>query len=201
MIWQEMSKNGAGIEEDQEGIFWAERGTKHNTCFWMQIDYPHFIGHQTVASAVRNMNPGKKFYSVRDHIIKHITPNPLVELKRSHLKDPSYQSLRAYIDSLDKLTGLDVQFVFPGHGEYLEDLPGIIASYKNHYHQRMDLLWQALKKNPRSLYDLVDEIFPDMPQAMYYRPCIRGTEIYFYLLFSVLLVALYHMANQISYEA
>jgi hypothetical protein len=28
----------------------------------------------------------------------------------------------------------------------------------------MDLLWQALKKNPRSLYDLVDEIFPDMPQ-------------------------------------
>jgi glyoxylase-like metal-dependent hydrolase (beta-lactamase superfamily II) len=126
------------------------------------LEIIHTPGHTAGSCCV--YESGQKILFSGDHIIKHITPNPLVELKRSHLKDPSYQSLRAYRDSLDKLTSLDVQFVFPGHGEYIKDLPEIISSYRTHQHQRMDLLWQALKKNPRSLYDLVDDIFPRIPQ-------------------------------------
>jgi len=126
-----------------------------------QLKIIHTPGHTAGSCCV--YESGHKILFSGDHIIKHITPNPLVELKRSHLEDPSYQSLKAYTDSLDKLTGLDVRFVFPGHGEYIENLPDIISSYKNHHHQRMDLLWHSLKKKPRPLYDLVDEIFPDMP--------------------------------------
>ena len=67
-------------------------------------------------------------------------------------------------DHIIKHIGLDVQYVFPGHGEYIEDLSDIISSYKSHHHQRMDLLWQALKNSPRPIYDLVDDIFPYMPR-------------------------------------
>lgn len=99
-----------------------------------------------------------------DHIIKHITPNPFVELNRNHLRDTRYQSLRAYLESLDKLAGLDVRFVFPGHGEYIENLSGIISSYKVHHRERMDLVWKALKKQSRPIYHLLDDVFPFVPE-------------------------------------
>ena len=100
-----------------------------------------------------------------DHIIKHITPNPFIELKRQHLREPHYQSLKAYLHSLDELTGLDVRFVFPGHGEYIEDLPDIISTYRAHHRERMDLVWNALKRNSRPLYDLVDDVFAYVPEG------------------------------------
>ena len=99
-----------------------------------------------------------------DHIIKHITPNPLIEINRDKLRDPSYQSLKAYLNSLDKLIGLDVRFVFPGHGEYIKDLPGIISTYRVHHQQRMDLVWDALKKQSRPMYHLIDDVFPFVPE-------------------------------------
>ena len=99
-----------------------------------------------------------------DHIIKHITPNPFVEINRNHLPDSRYQSLRAYLESLDKLSGLEARFVFPGHGEYIDDLPGIISSYKAHHRERMDLVWKALKKQSRPIYHLIDDVFPFVPE-------------------------------------
>lgn len=128
-----------------------------------QLKIIHTPGHTAGSCCI--YESGHKILFSGDHIIKHITPNPLVELQRSHLKDTSYQSLKAYMESLDKISGLDVQYVFPGHGEYIEDLPDIISSYRTHHHQRLNLLWQALKTPPRPIYDLVDEIFPDMPQS------------------------------------
>ena len=100
-----------------------------------------------------------------DHIIKHITPNPLVVLKRERLTDPDYRSLKAHRDSLDKLKDLDAAYVFTGHGEYVEDLPGIIASYETHRRERMDLIRQVLKKKQGPLYLLVDDIFPHVPEG------------------------------------
>jgi glyoxylase-like metal-dependent hydrolase (beta-lactamase superfamily II) len=99
-----------------------------------------------------------------DSIIKHISPNPIVEPRRNELRDPSYQSLSAFLGSLEKLGSLDVEFVFPGHGEYLSDLRGIIQTYARHHEERMDRIWRALKKRPRAVYDLINEVFPYMPE-------------------------------------
>jgi len=98
-----------------------------------------------------------------DHIIKHISPNPLVAIARDTLRNPHYQSLKEYLNSLDKLRDFDVRFVFPGHGEYMQDLSGIISTYKIHHRVRMDLVWKALKKQSRSLYNLIDDVFPFVP--------------------------------------
>jgi len=99
-----------------------------------------------------------------DHIIKHITPNPMIEMRRDRLKNPNYQSLGAFIHSLDKLTELDARFVFPGHGEYIENLPGILSSYILHHKQRMDMVWEALKKRSRPIYHLMNDVFPSVPE-------------------------------------
>jgi glyoxylase-like metal-dependent hydrolase (beta-lactamase superfamily II) len=98
-----------------------------------------------------------------DHIIKHITPNPLMIINREYISDPHYQSLKVYLESLEKLASMEVQYVFPGHGEYITDLPEIILTYKAHYKERMELVWRGLKKKIRPLYNIIDEVFPHVP--------------------------------------
>ena len=98
-----------------------------------------------------------------DHIIKHITPNPLMIINREYISDPHYQSLKVYLESLEKLASIDVEFVFPGHGEYITDLPDIISTYKAHYQERMELVWKGLKKKIQPLYNIIDDVFPYVP--------------------------------------
>lgn len=123
----------------------------------------HTPGH-TPGSCCLYESKNKVLFS-GDTIIKHITPNPLVVIKRESLRDPHYKSLKAYMSSLDKLRGLDVRYVFPGHGEYIEGLEEIIATYKAHHEERKDLVWRALKKKTRSLYQIIDDVFPFVPEG------------------------------------
>lgn len=99
-----------------------------------------------------------------DNIIKHITPNPIIEPRRNHLKDPGYRSLSAYLESLNKLLSLEVKYVFPGHGEYLKDLRTVVSNYVRHHHERMDAVWRALIKKPGPIYPLINEVFPFIPK-------------------------------------
>jgi glyoxylase-like metal-dependent hydrolase (beta-lactamase superfamily II) len=122
----------------------------------------HTPGHSPGACCLYEFQ--QKILFSGDHIIKHITPNPLIEINRNHLRDPFYQSLKAYLNSLNKLIGLDVRFVLPGHGEYIEDLSGIISAYRVHHQERMDLVWHALKKKSRPMYHLIDDVFPFVPE-------------------------------------
>jgi len=122
----------------------------------------HTPGHSPGTSCLYESR--QKVLFSGDHIIKHITPNPFVEIDRNQLRDPQYQSLKAYLNSLDKLAGLEVHFIFPGHGEYIEDLPAIISAYRVHHRDRMDLVWKALKKKSRPLYQLIEDVFPFVPE-------------------------------------
>ncbi len=99
-----------------------------------------------------------------DHIIGHITPNPLFELRKDTLRNPDYLSLKEYIRSLEKVKDMDVRYVFPGHGQYVEDLPDLVESYRWHHRERMDRIWTALNKKSRPLYHIIDEVFDFVPE-------------------------------------
>jgi len=101
-----------------------------------------------------------------DHILAHITPNPLFELRKDRLRDPSYRSLAAYKASLDLVGRLDVRHVFPGHGNDVTgaDLQGLLASYRVHHRERMDRIWRAIRERPRPLYHLIDDVFDFVPE-------------------------------------
>lgn len=100
-----------------------------------------------------------------DTLIKHITPNPLVVIKRNGLREPGYKSLKAYARSLDRLAGLDIKYVFTGHGEYIRDLPGLISTYKKHHRERMELVWKALHNRARTLYEIIGDVIHEVPDG------------------------------------
>ena len=100
-----------------------------------------------------------------DHIIKHITPNPLIEIKNYKGGKTDYQSLGEYMRSLDRVAKIDAKYVFSGHGEFIDDMLGVISRYKAHYRQRMQLVWEALKKKEgRPVYDLISAVFSYVPR-------------------------------------
>ena len=45
----------------------------------------------------------------------------------------------------------------------IDDLKGIIDSYKAHNLQRKRLVYEALQVKPRAIFDLIHEIFPGLP--------------------------------------
>jgi glyoxylase-like metal-dependent hydrolase (beta-lactamase superfamily II) len=123
----------------------------------------HTPGH--TAGSVCLYESNQEILFSGDSLIKHITPNPFIEVQKFRLQDPEYQSLRAFLDSLEKLARLDVRYVFSGHGEYIDDVRLLIASYRNHHRERMKLIWQALKRRARPLYAIIDEVFPFVPEG------------------------------------
>jgi glyoxylase-like metal-dependent hydrolase (beta-lactamase superfamily II) len=128
-----------------------------------QLNIIHTPGHTPGSVCV--YEPRQEILFSGDHIIKHITPNPLLQVQRDHLEDPGYQSLKAYLDSLDRVGALDARFAFTGHGEYVADVQGLISSYRLHHRERMDTVWRAIKKQPRPIYELIDDVFPFVPEG------------------------------------
>ena len=123
----------------------------------------HTPGHTPGSCCIYEL--GQKILFSGDTLIKHITPNPLVVIKRNGLRDPGYKSLKAYSQSLDRLAGLDIKYVFTGHGEYIRDLPGLISTYKRHHRERKGLIWKALHNRARTLYELIGDVFGHVPEG------------------------------------
>ena len=125
------------------------------------LEVIHTPGHSP--GSVCFYEPQQKILFSGDHIIKHITPNPLVEIRRDRLRNPDYQSLHEFFRSQNKLERYDIRYVFPAHGEFVADLSSLQKSYWKHHRQRMDRVWEALNKKPRPLYHIIDEVFPVVP--------------------------------------
>ena len=128
-----------------------------------QLRVIHTPGH--TAGSICLYEPQQKILFSGDNMIKHITPNPLVDIRKYGLRNSDYQSLPTFLKSLDKISKLDVRYVFSGHGEYMQDMHQIISTYKTHHRQRMDSIWKALKKESRPIYQLIDDVFPVVPEG------------------------------------
>jgi len=49
--------------------------------------------------------------------------------------------------------------LFPGHGEFVRDLARVISMYKSHHRERMELIWKALNRRARPLYEIIGDVF------------------------------------------
>ena len=105
--------------------------------------------------------PEQKVLFSSDHILKNLTPKPILTLSRDKLRDKSYKGLIAYENSIKKVSELDVRYIFPGHGEWFDEMRPVINQYRQLYSERMELVWTAVNKRELPVFYLVRDVFPN----------------------------------------
>lgn len=73
-----------------------------------------------------------------DHILQDITPN--ISLLR--LED---NPLKAYLESLDKVQKLDIELLYPAHGEVLKDVSKRVEEIKEHHKRRLEEIMNIIR--------------------------------------------------------
>jgi len=136
------------------------------TCKDFELRVIHTPGHSPGSCCI--YEPQSRVLFSGDHLIKHISPNPFHEINRSRLKDPGYQSLVAFDKSLEKVLNIQARFAFSGHGEYIDDIPAIVNTYRYHHRARMDKILEILCQKPGTIYSLLETIFPSLDQGEIY---------------------------------
>lgn len=99
---------------------------------WMAVATPgHTAGHMCLYEATH------KILIAGDHILDKITPN-------IGLWNFKYDPLGQYLPSLDKIAGMNVDLVLPGHRNIITDMRGRIREIQHHHHLRLQDAMQAL---------------------------------------------------------
>ena len=79
---------------------------------------------------------------------------------------PGEGSLSAYMTSLRRLRGLELDVICPGHGPYVRDPAAKLDEYIAHRLERERLLLDALDQGLRNRDDLLNAAWPDAPAAL-----------------------------------
>jgi glyoxylase-like metal-dependent hydrolase (beta-lactamase superfamily II) len=79
---------------------------------------------------------------------------------------PGEGSLSAYLDSLRRLRGLDLEVLCPGHGPYVWDPAAKLDEYIEHRLERERRLLEALDAGLRTRDELLDSAWSDAPPQL-----------------------------------
>ncbi len=99
--------------------------------------------------------PRKKIFVAGDHILSDVTPNIL-------LMSDEWDPLKAYLESLDKVYGLDIEIVLPGHRGTFRNWRKRIQELKHHHQERLDEIISILGKGEKSAFQIASQMSWDI---------------------------------------
>jgi glyoxylase-like metal-dependent hydrolase (beta-lactamase superfamily II) len=104
-----------------------------------------------------------------DHLIKHISSNPLIS-RPLEGGDPSDrpQALATYLDSLAKTREMDVVRVLPGHGEEIQGHSGLIEERFRLHERRARKLLGLIADRPSTAYELAQAMWGNVAVTQAY---------------------------------
>lgn len=113
-----------------------------------------------------------------DHLIKHISSNPLLSKPLEPLspdggrgnraegmkplsgaEEERPKALMTYLDSLRKTREMEPAVVYAGHGEPVEDHRSLIEERFRMHERRADKLCRLIEERPRNAYELAQEMW------------------------------------------
>jgi len=106
--------------------------------------------------------PEKKVLFTGDHLLKEITPNPVLYVP-DHNPPFRYPSLGEYLCSLQKLERIEMDLLLPGHGEEVDDPKGLIRKITDHHQERKDHVRSILAQGKKTPYEIALDLFPGVP--------------------------------------
>jgi glyoxylase-like metal-dependent hydrolase (beta-lactamase superfamily II) len=106
-----------------------------------------------------------------DHLIKHISSNPL--LARPLGTEPDYsgprpQALVSYIDSLAKTRAMELSLVLPGHGPPIVEHAALIDERMRLHHRRAEKIRKLIAEQPRTAHEIAHELWGDVAVTQAY---------------------------------
>jgi glyoxylase-like metal-dependent hydrolase (beta-lactamase superfamily II) len=118
----------------------------------------HRPGHSPSDTVFWDETSGELFGG--DHLIKHISSNPLLSKPLEPSSDQERpKALMTYLDSLRKTREMELAVVYPGHGEPVEDHGALIDERFRMHERRADKLCRLIEERPRNAYELAQEMW------------------------------------------
>jgi glyoxylase-like metal-dependent hydrolase (beta-lactamase superfamily II) len=106
-----------------------------------------------------------------DHLIKHISSNPLLTRPLGVETDPSGprpQALVSYIDSLAKTRAMDVSLVLPGHGPPIVEHAALIDERMRMHARRSEKIRRLIEVEPRTAHEIAHELWGNVAVTQAY---------------------------------
>jgi glyoxylase-like metal-dependent hydrolase (beta-lactamase superfamily II) len=96
-----------------------------------------------------------------DHLLEHVSPNPLIELGPDGQED--WRPLSAYLGSVGRLHALEVDLVLPGHSTPFGDHRAVIDRLLAFYGKRQLKIRDELRDGPLTGWEVTAGLFPAAP--------------------------------------
>ncbi len=111
--------------------------------------------------------PESRVMLVSDHLLRDVSSNPLIEMPA----DPGGERpkrLLDYLREMQRIAALDIAIAYPGHGDTVTDVPGLVESRLVFHEKRAEKLYGLFGGQPRCLYELTQMMFPTVPETHQY---------------------------------
>ena len=103
-----------------------------------------------------------------DHLIKHISSNPLIARPLTGESEERPKSLRIYLDSLAATREMDLVQVLAGHGEPIDDHAALIDERFRLHERRAEKLYRLIAERPRTAYELAQAMWGNVAVTQAY---------------------------------
>ncbi|NQS75898.1 MAG: MBL fold metallo-hydrolase [Peptococcaceae bacterium] len=117
----------------------------------------HMPGH--TSGHICLYNPVGRELFAGDSLLKHITPNPVMEADYPDFSRRNL-ALKQYLASLKRIANMDVRICLPGHGENIDDCRSLVERCLEHHRQRLAVLQNMLVRKKMNAYQLMRQLYP-----------------------------------------
>lgn len=117
----------------------------------------HMPGH--TSGHICLYNPVGRELFAGDFLLKHITPNPVMEADYPDFSRRN-PALKQYLAGLKRIANMDVRICLPGHGENIDDCRSLVERYLEHHRQRLEVLQNILVRKKMNAYQLMRQLYP-----------------------------------------
>jgi glyoxylase-like metal-dependent hydrolase (beta-lactamase superfamily II) len=110
-------------------------------------------------------DPERRMLLAGDHLLKHVSSNPLIARARDGARP---RSLVQYLESLAKTREMDVVLVLPGHGDPIVDHRSLIDQRLALHARRAEKLFGLVAERPLTGYELAQSMWGNVAVTQAY---------------------------------
>jgi glyoxylase-like metal-dependent hydrolase (beta-lactamase superfamily II) len=111
--------------------------------------------------------PESRVLLASDHLLRDVSSNPLIE-RPAKPGDERPRRLLDYLREMQRIAALNIHIAYPGHGDSITDVPGLVETRLAFHDKRAEKLYGLFGGQPRLLWELTQLMFPTVPETHQY---------------------------------